>query len=219
MSSVVLHCGNCPVPIALSDLETVHGADIPTDAEFDDVTLKLDVADQPRLVVLGGDAALANVLMRLMKSARLHIEVAFVPANPGPAAKLYRTGTGAGAAARALDGTPTSLPLVRDELGHVLVGEAVITGASNAEDIVGEAYTDDTKLFSGHAKAICVTPTVSAPGVRARTMKPFFRRWITGRAFQLGTSGATVTRDGVHDPRVLKRISFYRHHEDWLLVL
>ncbi|CAM3952672.1 hypothetical protein [Smaragdicoccus niigatensis] len=218
MSSVVLHCGDCPVPIALSDLETVHAAQVPTDAEFDDVTLKLDVADRPRLVVLGGDAALANVLGRLMKSGRLHIEIAYVPAYPGPAAKLYRTGTGAGAAARALEGHPTPLPLVRDELGHVLVGEAVITGVSN-DPIEGEAYTDDTKLFSGHAKAIRVTPTADAPGVRASMVRPLFHRWISGRAFQLGTAGATVTRDGVADPRVLKRISFYRHNEDWLLVL
>ena len=217
MSTVVLHCGDCPVPIALSDLEAVQAAAVPTDAEFDDVSLKLDVADRPRLVVLGEDAALANVLGRLMKSQRLHFEVAFVPAQSGPAAKLYRTGTGAGAAARAIDGKPTPHPLVRDELGHVLVGEAVITGA-DAERIEGEAYTDDTRLFSGHAKAIQVTPTVTEPGVRARTVRPLFHRWITGRAFQLGTVGATVTRDGVHDPRVLKRISFYRHNEDWLLV-
>jgi hypothetical protein len=44
------------------------------------------------------------------------------------------------------------------------------------------------------------------------------RRWVAGRAAQLGTPGAVVTRDGIANDRVLPRSTFYRHHEPWLLV-
>jgi hypothetical protein len=44
------------------------------------------------------------------------------------------------------------------------------------------------------------------------------RRWATGRAAQLGTTGALVVRDGLAAPRAVKRSTFYRHIEDWLLV-
>jgi hypothetical protein len=44
------------------------------------------------------------------------------------------------------------------------------------------------------------------------------RRWVSGRAAQLGTTGALVVRDGVCGTRTVKRSTFYRHIEDWLLV-
>jgi hypothetical protein len=44
------------------------------------------------------------------------------------------------------------------------------------------------------------------------------RRWVTGRAAQLGTTGAVVTRDGVAGQRPVKRSTFYRHTKGWLLV-
>ncbi|MGB3284754.1 MAG: peptidase M50, partial [Mycolicibacter algericus] len=51
------------------------------------------------------------------------------------------------------------------------------------------------------------------PGRRRRV-----RRWVTGRAAQLGTTGALVVRDGVYGTRTVKRSTFYRHVDDWLLV-
>ncbi|MGB3523668.1 MAG: peptidase M50, partial [Mycobacterium sp.] len=44
------------------------------------------------------------------------------------------------------------------------------------------------------------------------------RRWVAGRAAQLGTTGALVVRDGSYSSRTVKRSTFYRHIEDWLLV-
>ncbi|MEO8815691.1 MAG: peptidase M50, partial [Mycobacterium sp.] len=44
------------------------------------------------------------------------------------------------------------------------------------------------------------------------------RRWVRGRAAQLGTTGALVVRDGVPGARTVKRSTFYRHVEGWLLV-
>jgi hypothetical protein len=47
-------------------------------------------------------------------------------------------------------------------------------------------------------------------------MRP--KRWTTGRAAQLGTTGATVVRDGVPGPRTVRRSTFYRHTQGWLRV-
>jgi hypothetical protein len=47
-------------------------------------------------------------------------------------------------------------------------------------------------------------------------MRP--RRWVTGRAVQLGTTGALVVRDGVAAPRPVRRSTFYRHTQGWLAV-
>jgi hypothetical protein len=41
---------------------------------------------------------------------------------------------------------------------------------------------------------------------------------VTGRAAQLGTTGARVERDGVPGPREVKRSTFYRHTQGWLRV-
>jgi hypothetical protein len=63
-----------------------------------------------------------------------------------------------------------------------------------------------------------IEPTVAMPGLRAAVLGRGRRRWVTGRAAQLGTTGARVTRDGVPAPRVVKRSTFYRHTEGWLRV-
>ncbi|MGC2381325.1 MAG: peptidase M50, partial [Mycobacterium sp.] len=44
------------------------------------------------------------------------------------------------------------------------------------------------------------------------------RRWLTGRAAQLGSTGVTVVRDGVAAPRTARRSTIYRNVEGWLLV-
>jgi hypothetical protein len=44
------------------------------------------------------------------------------------------------------------------------------------------------------------------------------RRWIEGRAVQLGSPAAALTRDDVPNPRAVKRSTFYRHDREWLLV-
>jgi hypothetical protein len=54
------------------------------------------------------------------------------------------------------------------------------------------------------------------PGLRARVHGT--RRWITGRAVQLGSTGVAVVRDGVSAPRTARRSTFYRNVEGWLLV-
>ena len=57
------------------------------------------------------------------------------------------------------------------------------------------------------------------PGLRASALSGRMRpkRWLSGRAAQLGTTGALVVRDGNQAPRPVRRSTFYRHTEGWLV--
>ena len=72
-------------------------------------------------------------------------------------------------------------------------------------------------LFDGDVTAVRVEPTwpcrACASGSRA-----IRRRWVTGRAAQLGCTGARVVRDGVPAARAARRSTMYRNVEGWLLV-
>ncbi|MGI5222560.1 hypothetical protein [Nocardia sp. CA-290969] len=218
MSTHVLRCADAPVPIALAAAPTTQTAAVPDSALIDELLPVLAADSLPRLIVLGHDAALAAVLTHLMRTERLHVEVGYVPLENTYAAQAYQLGTGNSAARRALDGTAQEVPLIRDDTGVVLVGRAKITGVDGAH-LTGEAYVDETRLFSGEVRAMFVSPTLEMPGVRASVPRRFRRRrWITGRAAQLGTPAAVINRDGVQSDRTVPRSSFYRYHEPWLLV-
>jgi hypothetical protein len=111
------------------------------------------------------------------------------------------------------------VPLIRDETGSVIVGRASWLPPDPARSIRGEAVVDDTVLFDGDAAEVCIEPTLGLPGLRAALGRPrIVSRWIAGRAAQLGTTGAAVVRDGIPAPRAVRRSSFYRNVEGWLLV-
>jgi hypothetical protein len=156
-----------------------------------------------RLIVVGSDADLAAVLTRLLRADRLDVEVGHA--------------TGWLSARRARRGTARRAPLIRDETGQVIVGVAVWRG-ENGAPLHGEAVVDDTQLFDGEVTGVQVEPTASMPGLRAAVMRPGRKRWVAGRAAQLGSTGAEVVRDGVPAPRIVRRSTFYRHTEGWLLV-
>ena len=170
-------------------------------------TVSLDDIDAcKRVVVVGCDADLAAVLTRLLRADRLDVEVAHAPSS--------RT------ARRAISGVARRVPLIRDETGTVIVGAAEWTGSPAPKMLHGEAVVDDTVLFDGDVPGVRIEPTLRMPGLRAAVLsgrgRP--RRWVTGRAAQLGTTGAQVIRDGVPAPRPVKRSTFYRHAEGWLRV-
>ncbi|WP_433681341.1 hypothetical protein [Nocardia sp. CA-119907] len=218
MSTHVLRCDGAPVPIALASLQISRTTAIPNNSVIDELLPILAADSLPRLIVLGDDAALASVLTHLMRTERLHLEIGYVPVDKTYGSRVYQTGTGNAAAKRAVEGRAAEVPLIRDDTGTVLVGRAVITGPGG-EKLEGEAYVDDAQLFSGKVNAMLVSPTLELPGVRATVPKGLRRRrWLAGRAAQLGTPGAVVTRDGIANERILPRSSFYRHHENWLLV-
>ena len=169
-----------------------------------------------RLVVVGDDAELATVLTRLLRTDRLDVEVGYAPPRRTRATRAYGLSAGPRAARHARHGTARRVPLIRDETGSVIVGRAVWLAESM---IRGEAIVDDTVLFDGAAAAVWIEPTLALPGLRACLPdgRPW-RRWIGGRAAQLGTTGATVVRDGITAPRTVRRSTFYRNVEGWLLV-
>jgi hypothetical protein len=194
----VLRFGARRVPRPLADLPVVT------------VTSPGDVdasAEARRVVVLGTHADLATVLTRLLRLDRLDVEVAFVP-------------RGRAAARRARSGPAKRIPLIRDETGTVLTRAAHWLPPDETGTIHGEAVVDDAMLFDGEAAGVRIEPTAVLPGLRAsvlpKRMRP--RRWVTGRAAQLGTTGAVVVRDGVAAPRPVKRSTFYRHTTGWLAV-
>ncbi len=222
MSTLVLRCGTAPVPITLAALTAVTGSARPTGAELDEEVLPvLDADALPRLIVLGDDAALAAVLTHLLRIERLGVAIGYVPVDRSPAARNYGIGTGSAAAKLALDGAPAPTPLIRDDTGTVLVGRAVVTGPDGGP-LTGEAYCDDTRVLNVDAEvnALRIEPTAEPPGLVVPVRRRFRRRRlrVPGRAVQVGTPGALVTRDGVPDDRVVRRVSIYCHHEPWQLI-
>lgn len=195
---VVLRFGGRRIPRALADLP-VHDVAAPADVD--------SALPARRAIVLGGHADLAVVLTRLLRADRLDVEVALV-------GRRWR-------ARRARTAGARRVPLIRDETGTVVVRAAHwLPPDETARSIAGEAVVDDTMLFDGAATAVRIEPTAGLPGLRASVltgrMRP--RRWVAGRAAQLGTTGALVVRDGVAAPRSVRRSTFYRHTQGWLAV-
>jgi hypothetical protein len=166
-----------------------------------------DITAFRRVVVVGSHADLASVLTRLLRSDRLDIEVA----------RVRRSWN----AHRAASGEAQRVPLIRDETGTVIVSAAYwLPPDEQARTITGEAVVDDTLLFDGEVTGVRIEPTPTMPGLRASALSSRMRpkRWVTGRAAQLGTDAARVVRDGVPVSRPVRRSTFYRHTEGWLRV-
>ena len=157
-----------------------------------------------RLVVVGSDADLAAVLSRLMRKELLDVEVAHVSTWLS--------------ARRAVSGAARRIPLIRDDTGTALVGAALWLPPAGQATIHGEAVVDDTVLFDGEVAGVRIEPSAHMPGLRATVLRGRRRHWVTGRAVQLGTTGACVVRDGVPGAREVKRSTFYRHTTGWLRV-
>lgn len=182
------------------------------------------IAQFRRLVVVGDDADLAAVLTRLLRTDRLDVEVGYSPRRRTAATRIYRLPAGWRAARRARHGRAGRIPLIRDDAGTAIAGAAGWLPTGDRVSVHGEAVVDDTVLFDGDVAGVRIEPTVALPGLRARVRtgapgrrgRP--RRWVAGRAAQLGTTGAAVVRDGVTAPGVVRRSTFYRHVEGWLLV-
>jgi hypothetical protein len=179
-----------------------------------------------RVVVAGTDADLAAVLLRLLRTERLDVEVAYLPAKRSPATAAWGLPTGDAAAALAVAGTASPVPLARDDTGGVLVGRGEI------HDVHGECYCDESLVLRGHARRLVVVPgpdgiavragwSGRAPDGRVRPVPvraPRGTGSAVGRAVQVGCEPAIVVADGVAHPRPVPRRTWYRHTSDWLLV-
>jgi hypothetical protein len=195
----VLRFGARRVPRPLVGLPVVAVTD-PADPAIDDAA-----STSRRLIVLGTHADLSAVLTRLLRLDRLDVEVGFLP-------RSWR-------ARRARSGTARRVPLIRDETGSVITEAAFwLPPDEEARAIEGEAVVDDTVLFDGVVTGVRIEPLAGPPGLRARVLRQGRPRWVTGRAAQLGTTGALVVRDGMKAARPVKRSTFYRHTSGWLAV-
>ena len=191
----ILRFGGRRIPRALHGLPVVDAEDVVNRHP-----------DCRRIVVIGSHADLAAVLTRLLRADRLDVEVAHAP----------RWWQGR----RALTGAASRVPLIRDETGTVVTASAYWLPQQDAHTIRGEAVVDDEVLFDGEVTGVRIEPTTVLPGLRACMLSGRMRpkRWVAGRAAQLGTTGAVVVRDGEPAPRPVRRSTFYRHTEGWLRV-
>jgi hypothetical protein len=195
---VVLRFRGGRVPRALRDLP-VHDVANPTDVD--------PLVGAHRMIVLGGRADLGIVLTRLLRAERLDVEVGLV-GRPWHARRARTAGA-------------RRVPLIRDEAGAVVTEVAFwLPHDEDAQTITGECVVDDIVLFDGEVTGVRIEPTADPPGLRASVLTSGMRRrrWVTGRAAQLGTTGALVVRDGVTAPRPVRRSTFYRHTQGWLTV-
>ncbi|MCX6464280.1 MAG: hypothetical protein NTW05_11925, partial [Pseudonocardiales bacterium] len=175
-----------------------------------------------RVVVHGADSDLAAVVLRLLRSERLDVEVAYVPAGRSAVAALFGLPSGRAAHALALAGRAQPVPLVRDDTGGVLVGRAEVRG------LVGECFCDDTLVLRGPTPRLVVAARPDGIAVRAgrggglpdgaTRAVPLTARAgrgsARGRAVQLGGLPFTPVADGVALPRPLERRTRYRHTDD-----
>ena len=223
MSALVLAQTGRQLPEELAALPNICRLASFSDRKALDQALRA-VKTAERLVVLpadgpGADGDLAAVLTRLMRREQLGVPVVYLPAERTPCARAYRLTLDP---RRALAEAARPRPLVRDDDGFALVGEAVITGPEGGA-LVGESIVDDTRLRFGTIASVVVRPTGAAPGLAACARQDGLRalfppKWVAGRAAQTGAESLRLVRDGVVAPRARTRITFFRHTEDWLLV-
>jgi hypothetical protein len=168
------------------------------------------------VVVAGTDADLAAVVLRLLRKDLLPATtVGFVPTDRKSAvAELWGLPTDpAKALDLALNGEDRPVPLVRDDVGGVLVGRGVIA------PVRGIGYCDDTVALRGDARSLEVHAGPAGLVVTVTRGRLRRRRTIyEGRAFQLGCDPVVPVSDGVPHPRSMERWTWYRHTQDLRLV-
>jgi hypothetical protein len=177
--------------------------------EKDDVAV---VADAGSVVVRGPVPALAGVLTALLRAAR----TADVPVSWEPTDDTAST-----ALARALGigtGEQRSLTLVRDDHGGVLLHHGRLEPWTDdprrglGRRLGLQAYHDARKVADGPITRLDVRPewtAVDTIGVSVMTIPLRPVRRTKGRALQVASDPALVTRDGVPFPRPVTRWTWY----------
>ncbi len=171
-----------------------------------------------RLVVIGDDSDLAAVVLRLLRRDLLAgVVVGYATDRATTVTDLWSLPLGAAAVDLAVAGDPDLVPLVRDDVGGVLVGLGVLM------PVEGIVYVDDKRVLSGAAARLLVQPDppqgLSVTVVPRRFLGLGRRpRTFAGRAVQIGTTPASVISDGKMFDRTMERWTFYKHTEPLRLV-
>jgi hypothetical protein len=169
------------------------------------------VADAGALLVRGPVAALSAVLAALHAAGRTAgVPVSWEPADD-PASRGLARDLGIGT------GAERELSLVRDDHGGVLLQHGRYEPAERgrlplAARLGVQAHHDDARVADGLVARIDVRPDWRAVDtirvvVSPQLMRP--PRRSTGRALQLASDPAQVTRDGVVFPRPVHRWTWY----------
>ena len=166
-----------------------------------------------RVLVVGDDADLAAVVLRLLRRDLLDtVELAYATPNPTPVTRLHGLPTGPAAVEPARRGAAREVTLVRDDVGGVLVGAGELGPISS-----GTVYVDAHRVLGGTAERIRVVPDEAkglAVTVVQRRVAGVFGprpRTVLGRAVQLGMAPTSVRSDGREYPRPMDRWTFYKH--------
>jgi hypothetical protein len=172
-----------------------------------------------RILVVGDDADLAAVVLRLLRRELLGaVEVAYAAASETPVTSIWSMPTGPEAVTAADRAEVDLVPLVRSDAGGVLVGAARLAPVS------GTVYVDEQRVLSGNAQLVQVEPDRDrglAVTVVRRRILGFGRRPVTalGRAVEFGLGpGTDIVIDGVRHPRAAHRWVFYKHTQPLRLV-
>lgn len=221
MAAIVLACGRAAGAKGLPALAEMPGVEVhpvpsmPGKAEVDGL---LGVLNGRRLVVIGRDADLAAVVLRLLRRDQLaEVPIGYVPTSQeSDVAVTWDMPTAAGKAVEvALQGEADRVPLVRDDSGGVLIGLGSIG------PVRGVGYCDDTRVLRGPAKSVTVVPLLGAGlqvSVKHRGLLNRREQVTAGRSFEIGCLPTRVVRDGVAHDRPQKRWTWYRHTEDLRLI-
>ena len=106
-----------------------------------------------RVLVVGDDADLAAVALRLLRKDLLGtVEVAFAATAPDPVHPAVGTTDRTGCGAAGALGKVDLVPLVRDDVGGVLVG------AAELGPLDGTVYVDENRVLRGPAHRLQVQP-------------------------------------------------------------
>lgn len=173
--------------------------------------MEIDPLLAGRVVVLGDDADLAAVVLRLLRRELLTtVIVGFATDRATEVTDLWSLPLGAAGVDLALAGDPDLVPVVRDDVGGVLVG------LGRLFPVRGTVYLDETRLLSGGAAQVLVQPDTErglAVTIVPNRMVGFGRsaRTHRGRAVQIGTVPSQVVSDGRPHDRRMERWTFYRH--------
>lgn len=171
-----------------------------------------------RVLLIGDDADLAAVANRLQRRELLaEVQVVYAPTRLTPAAERWSLPVGVGAVKLARLGEPDLVPLLRDDNGAVLIGEATIG------PIHGTVYVDEYRVVPTSARGLIVQPD-SRDGlsltVISRRILGFGKRARThyGRAMEITTRPTGLIADGVRRATDIEHWTYYRHTEQLRLV-
>ncbi|MCQ9343735.1 hypothetical protein [Corynebacterium kozikiae] len=188
-----------------------------------------------RVVVKGSDAAASAVLTFLMRADACWVEFAYEPIDP---TSPLAVGWGVPGAEFLREAPTKPTPLIRDDAGTAVAGEATI-GTWDGTELYGEIIVDSQRLTAGFEEGkkralgnygARLVPMLDAPGLLAAPLisggsprRKLLRtvpanlvsdQVLAGRALQAGGKELRVVVDGVSRKRPVESATFYRHLRD-----